>query len=298
MTTTNHVVRKPVEYTINSTNPDNFNTITVNLPLPAYKFASVMVSSLITNCYIKVCRSDDYINFKVGDTEYNITMNSDYTSFSSATILSSTISTLLANTPISISVSGTNTLTFTCDDEFEISNMSYNMKILTGFYYETTYPIASSAATSGYSIQAKAVGYLLSTPMLYLISNLGDSHFNNTSNSIDRIQASSICMKILNSFTSTMPIISTNTEFSRIVMTTDLTKFELRLVDANMMDVELLNPMYISITITDATNEYNNDDISGYVFTRQANTEYRQYMSQIHYNQFRRFNDDFKIRFE
>ena len=47
--------------------------------------------------------------------------------------------------PITVEVTDTDRLTFTCDEPFQINRMSYNAKLVTGFYYVRTedYPLLS-----------------------------------------------------------------------------------------------------------------------------------------------------------
>ena len=78
---------------------------------------------------------------------------------------------------------------------------------------------------------------------------------------------------MLNSFTASMPIIASNSEFSKVTLSSDLTDFEIILVDANLHEVELLNPMYITINITDASVSMTLEDIERYEFSRKTNKE-------------------------
>lgn len=66
-------------------------------------------------------------------------------------------------------------------------------------------------------------------------------------------------MRVSNSFSSSYPIVNSNMEFSSVIPVNSLSNIEFRLVDANMHDVKLLTPMYISVQ-TDSLEEKNKDD--------------------------------------
>ena len=80
-------------------------------------------------------------------------------------------------------------------------------------------------------------------------------------------------MRMLNSFTATMPIIASNSEFSKITLSSDLTDFEIILVDANLHEVDILNPVYVTINITNASESMTLEDIERYEYTRKVNKE-------------------------
>jgi hypothetical protein len=153
-----------------------------------------------------------------------------------------------------------------------------------------------------YVFNIQAVGYFLSTPVLYLLSNLGGVNYFNLSNEPMKIDASSISMRLLNSFTASMPIIGSNSEFSKIVLSTDLTEFELILVDANMHEVELLNPVYVTINITNASEFMTIEDLERHSFIRKKSQEEELLRLQLQKAKFSRINtemnEEFELRFE
>ena len=65
-------------------------------------------------------------------------------------------------------------------------------------------------------------------------------------------------MRVSNSFSSNYPIVNGNAEFVSIVPINSLSNIEFRLVDANMHDIKLLTPMYLSIQ-TDAIEDENDE---------------------------------------
>ena len=64
-----------------------------------------------------------------------------------------------------------------------------------------------------------------------------------------------------NSFSSSYPIVNSNIEFSSVIPVNSLSNIEFRLVDANMHDVKLLTPMYISLQ-TDSIDQQESKPIS------------------------------------
>ena len=107
-------------------------------------------------------------------------------------------------------------------------------------------PLNSSYEVSNYSLLAHSVGNYLSTPVLYLVSNVGKSSFRNLH---ENISISRIILRINNSFSANYPIIVTNADFEVDIASCDLCNIQLTLVDANMHEIHLLNPIYITIAV-------------------------------------------------
>jgi hypothetical protein len=119
------------------------------------------------------------------------------------------------------------------------------MKMLTGLYYVKNFPIEAIEK----KLTVKAVGFLISTPILYLISNLGDVNLHNSLTEDNKIDSNTVCMRIQNSFTPLLPLITSNADFVKKIHIGDITNFEVRLVDANLHDIKLLTPMWVTFTI-------------------------------------------------
>ena len=66
-----------MEYTIASTDPEHFNRIRVNLPLPPWKYSNVTITSFVANCNMLILKKDDYITFNIDNTEYKLIINSN-----------------------------------------------------------------------------------------------------------------------------------------------------------------------------------------------------------------------------
>ena len=106
---------------------------------------------------------------------------------------------------------------------------------------------SATKQVKNHEIVVESVGYTLSTPVLYLLTNLGVPAFRNEIDNELKMQCGTISMILNNSFSSSFPIIA---EQSAIVSTAPIglaTDFWIYLVDANMQEVKLLNPMYITI---------------------------------------------------
>lgn len=102
---------------------------------------------------------------------------------------------------------------------------------------------------SEYIIKSKCVGFTLSTPILYLISNVGGKTFRNENRKVIEMQSCNSVMIINNASTPSFPIVAENTTIYTEVDTKDMTKLEFELVDANMRPIKLLNPMYICMML-------------------------------------------------
>ena len=294
-----------MEYTIASTDPEHFNRIRVNLPLPPWKYSNVTITSFVANCNMLILKKGDYIIFNIDNTEYKLIINSNITSINNALTFIATLSSISNYSQISIvfNVNTDNTITIASTKQFSIIDLSYNMKLVLGLYYNVQYPIVANKVSNNlFTYNIQAVGYYLSTPVLYLLSNLGGVNYFNRSDETYKIDANSISMRMLNSFTASMPIISSNSEFSKITLSTDLTDFEIILVDANLHEVEMLNPVYITISIANASESMTLEDMEKYEYRRKANTEQELIRQQLLKVKFatinKKMNDDFNERFE
>lgn len=100
-----------------------------------------------------------------------------------------------------------------------------------------------------YALSIVSCPYFLSTPILHLVSNIGSSCYMNDTTDCFNIQPASVVMTIVNSFTESMLIICSNGEISTVMPTNSLIAATFLRVDANMVPIELLNPMYILVSI-------------------------------------------------
>ena len=98
-------------------------------------------------------------------------------------------------------------------------------------------------------ITANSVGYLLSTPILYLLTNIGNHIFYNQMETEGKMQCGTICMCLNNSFSSSFPIVAQQADIVTKCPVGTTSDFWFILVDANMKEVKLLNPMYITVMI-------------------------------------------------
>ena len=234
-------------YTVTSTNPECYNVIRTNLQVPFGNMCRITATNLTTKATFVLLNKNDYI--VVNSTKY--TFNDEYGEMQIET-LCSLLDSLLENESITSTADNVGRLVMTSAKTFTISDMSYNVKMVSGFYNDTL-PLTSTVnEEEKFSLTAGSVGFSLSTPILYLVSNLGAKCYDN----IDELYCDrKILMRVSNSFSSGYPIVNSNGEFASIVPVNSLSNIEFRLVDANMHDIKILTPMYLSIqtdTIEDA----------------------------------------------
>ena len=101
---------------------------------------------------------------------------------------------------------------------------------------------------TNYEIRCMSVGYLLSTPILYLIGVVGSPVFSNQMDNSQRMNSGCMLMVLNNSFSSSFPIV----QQSELVVPAYLnyaSDFTVFLVDANFREVKLLNPFYITVVV-------------------------------------------------
>ena len=238
------MLKHSLDYTVCSTDPEHYNRINCNLPAPITRYCSLTVTCLTANCNIIVLNEDDYIT--INGKRYSL--KTDYTNLNSET-LAALLNNLFKQNELNITVSIDSAQRFVLksSSSFTINSMTYNYKLVTGFF-NTSFPIYSDYdETLEYFIKSNSAGFSLSTPVLYLLSNVGTLSYRNVNES--ELSGSKIVMRINNSFSASYPIIVNNSEFETIIPSNDLSALELTLVDAYMKEIKLLTPMYLSITV-------------------------------------------------
>ena len=225
-----------LQYTIQSTDESNYSYIKTCLEAPSSPYTKITVTGLTTLCTMILLGTEDYI--EINDERFMINDNySDLNPISVSELLMKTL-----DEQISVSVSNTNRLVFSHENEydFSITNASYNMKQITGLY-NCKFPIESENGV----ININSVGFYQSTPILYLVSNIGSPCFQNK----DRTYYSQkIVMRIYNSFSPNLPIVCNNAEFSTLVASNALGNVYFKLLDANFEDIKLLSPIYLAVS--------------------------------------------------
>lgn len=239
----------------NSVDENNYSKISVTIPpLTNCKFTSISCDSFTCNCNIKVLNNRDYISLTAGETPVTIYFE-DYTNLNVETFAELLNSKLQESHNITTFVDNCRRLYFVSDKSFCFHEITYNVKLLMGLYSIKDSEIrneklkAEQIGTNEFKLQLNSVGYFLSTPILNLVSNIGDPSFRNSSDDIINIQACNTVLRINNSFSPTIPIIAAGNGISSIVPSGAVSGAVFILVDANMHQVELLNPMYITLIL-------------------------------------------------
>ena len=100
-----------------------------------------------------------------------------------------------------------------------------------------------------YRFNAPAVGYMLSTPILYLLTSVGAPVFFNEMQNEDKMQCGTISMVLNNSYSSSFPIVAQQNEIITRTPLNFTSNINFWLVDANMREIKLLNPLYITVRV-------------------------------------------------
>ncbi|KAI5482325.1 hypothetical protein TVAGG3_0222760 [Trichomonas vaginalis G3] len=231
-------------YTITTKNPESYNSITTNLQSPQGRYCKLTLNTMTTKACFALLTPEDFI--VVNGKKYSF---EDTYSDIPPTGFVDLFNTL--STGVTCAATRAGFIMFGCPTEFTINDMSYNTKLISGFYYQQ-FPITGKGVIQGMSIPLT-----LSTPILYIVSNLGSKCYSN----VDRnYYDQKILMRINNTFSAGLPIVHSNAEFSTLVNSNTLASITLTLVDANFVPVKLLCPMYLSMTaesfeLEDATGE-------------------------------------------
>lgn len=251
-----------IDYTVSSTDPNNYNKIFCNLTAPPTKYSIMTITCLTTNCNIIVLNKDDYIiindiKYQFKDNYTNINLEAFIELLKDLTqnrvsaedfVRNVESANQLSLNGIDFYIDNTSRLYFYSERPFVINDASYNVKLITGIYHQNL-PLTSSfnPETDKYYVQAISSGFNLLTPVLYLCSNIAIKSYRNADDS--SLNGSKIVMRVNNSFSTSMPIINNNADFETVLLSNDLSMLEFRLVDANMHDIHLLSPLYLSVQV-------------------------------------------------
>jgi len=141
-----------------------------------------------------------------------------------------------------------NRFRFNTNREFKLSEMSPS---LIKFFKVSSKDFPKKSNSHEY-ITASSSCYFHSTPILYLISNLGTTHHSYVDGDPSNRK---ILMKINNTFMYGFPIVCHNFEYSSTVNSSAMSSAWFQLVDANFRPIKLTTPIYIS-AIAVAINDY------------------------------------------
>ena len=244
-----------------SVDENNYSRISVTIPpLSGSKYTVVSCNSFTTNCNIRVLNHKDYIAMTVDDNPFTVFFD-DYTNLNAEIFAELLNSKLTEQHGITCAVDNCNRLYFTCFRPFRFDDITYNVKLLLGLYAYKDEDIRAGMIHSepgnnyDHKLQINSVGYYLSTPILNLVSNIGDPSLRNDSDDIINIQSCNTVLRINNSFSPNIPIVASGNGFTSIIPSGYVSGAIFILVDANMHQVDLLNPMYITLSL---------DPIGGY----------------------------------
>ena len=238
----------------NSVDENNYSRISITIPpLTSSSYTAIRCDSFTCNCNIRVLNRHDYLMLTVSETPVTIYFE-EYTHLTAETF-AELLNEKLIDYGIHCDVDNCNRLVFSCDEMFYFNDMTYNVKLLIGLYAMKDEEIrrelvrAEQVDEELFILEIKSVGMYLSTPVLNLVSNIGDASLRNNSDDIVNIQSCNTLLRINNSFSPNIPIIAGGDGQVSIIPSGYVSGAVFILVDANMHQVDLLNPMYISLTL-------------------------------------------------
>ena len=169
------------QYTLCSNGKGGYNTIrcAINNPIMC-QYVTMTVTSLTSNCNIKILRSDDYLTFRINEAVYKVEFD-DYTQLTPLT-MAELINEKLYGVNIEAAVDNCLRIKFESTENFSLVSCSYNVRLLLGLYCveDECYPVDSIEKNGVYELNIDSCGHFLSTPILYLVSNLETPNFRNS----------------------------------------------------------------------------------------------------------------------
>ena len=254
-----------MNYTFHSTDPDNYNEVFCPI---IYSGVCRQVKWWITEITsihnIIVLNPDDYIKFQIenelGAREEVIWHpEKRYTDITSNFDLDFNDD---ERVDVQISRTELNTFMFTSTHWFKILDMSYNCKQVFGLYYLDKVEIEATPTEYDdlnnpvyFVIESKAVGYGNSTSVWFLISNLGQPNQITTHNNKWTPKFPSVVMNIQNTFQDRCSISYNNADYQAVSPTSALSNLRVKLVDANLEPLHLLNPLYVTVYVQEIPDE-------------------------------------------
>lgn len=244
-------------YTINSTDFNHYNRIICNLEPPPTEYAMFAVTELTTKCSILILSTYDY--FTINGKQYFF--QNDYTDLNSEAFVE-IVDDMIAEDGYYCELDSASRIHFFAANEFVLEEMTYNCRLLFGLV-DIALPIFSKEnpeieTDNKQEIMIPTVGFTLSTPVLYLLSNIGSKTFKNNDSNPAYQASLKTAMRLNNSYSANYPIVSGNSDFQSVIKSNDLTHCEFMLTDANLHEITLLSPLYITIHITGIEEEDKN----------------------------------------
>jgi len=233
-------------YDFRSTDPNHYDVAEVSLPVPPCNMCNLVVTSLTTQSHFVVLDESDYIQLIVWKDEEvrprRLVVNGEYNTMDKRRlkdVLLPTLKTQIDN-DINIEFVGDNSklLKISSVCKLQIIDASYHFKLLMGMY-DMTFPIDIAA---GGSVVMKSLPCYNLTPIFYLVSNLSTTSFSAGG-------TTQIVMRIVNTYRPGDIITETNGDYMCSIPSTSMGHLRFQLKDANLKDIKLITPMYISITV-------------------------------------------------
>lgn len=246
----------------NSVDEDNFSRLSITIPPLGSRFTAVRCDGFTANCNIRVLTSRDRIAMTIDGNPVTVYFDDDFTNLNAETFAGLLHEKLNENYGVGCDVDNCNRIYFYSAHPFWLNSVTYNVKLLLGLYAVKDEDIraekiraehlltqAEGEGEDVYRLQMNAVGMFLSTPILNLVSNIGDPSLRNNTDDIVNVQSCNTVLRINNSFSPNVPIVAAGDGKSSIVPSGYVSGAVFILVDANMRQVDLLSPMYISLTL-------------------------------------------------
>jgi hypothetical protein len=175
---------------------------------------------------------------------------------------------------------------FVSEAPFQLSDMSYHMRLALGFYYGN-FPMLSvkDDYRDVFIVKAKGIGYSMLTPMWYILSNLGSPNSVSKQDNPWYCSNAAIAMRIQNSFVNEQPLSFSNSEFITTSQASSLSNIRCMVVDSNLEPIKFLNPISITISVKDIPPD---EDKEAQFLEQASNKELkRQILEKQHSNAIR-----------
>ena len=235
------------EYNLVSGNVHNRIELPVLTSIEGFEKCALSVSSVNFRNAIQILKHEDYIT--IDNTRYRVFRRS-ITNLNPSSF-SALLNDLIEYSDVSVLPNEAGVIRFFSTKPFTINDMSYNMRQLTGI---DKLPVSASQAeySSTFSVIAPRYGDYNSTPVFYLLSNMGVNS-NGSGMLIQEngvMNGRNIFMRFANNHAPNFPVSYIGGDVKYHCPTSVLSQRGwIELVDANLVPVDLLYPLRISIRV-------------------------------------------------
>ena len=277
-----------MEYTFNSTDPDQYNEIICPIN---YTGASIQIRWYVSfvngKSNIILLDEEDYFTLDNGESGEKHNVQKTYTNLEN---IGNKLSEIFNPANIGVQIDNAQRILLFSDENFKIIDMSERLKYATGFHYLNEVDLAAHQGTieiinddnetetvDRYIIKSKASYFDYLTPIWYVVSNLGSPNQVSSMREKYKNFYPAVSVKIVNTFADGQALSISNGDYQTISRASALNNLKVNIVDANLLPIKFLSPVYITICLEEVPLD---DSVQEALQERPPNKDYIMQLKQ------------------